>query len=99
MLEKLKHQFHQLKASRPGRRFQDLHERRADSGKKRKLLMIGAGIVLLLAGVLMLVAPGPGLLAIAVGIGLIAQEIPSVARALDWLELRIRGKSSVEQSE
>ena len=93
MFGKLKQHFHELKASPPGRRFQDLHERRAHRGKKRKPLMVGFGIVLILAGALMLIAPGPGLLAIAVGIGIIAQELPAVARTLDALELRVRGKS------
>lgn len=42
------------------------------------------------AGLFFLVAPGPGLLVVFIGAGLIAQESFFAARALDWTEIRIR---------
>ncbi len=53
----------------------------------RRVLMIVLGVVLVLAGIAMLVLPGPGLLAIAGGIALILSQW---ARGRRWLaRLRI----------
>jgi hypothetical protein len=41
-------------------------------------------------GLLLLAAPGPGLIVCVIGAGLIAQESLYAARALDWAEPRIR---------
>lgn len=53
-------------------------------------MMIAAAIVLIAIGIAMLVLPGPGLIFLVGGIGLIAQELLVVARALDALELQLR---------
>ncbi|HEY1053110.1 MAG TPA: PGPGW domain-containing protein [Prosthecobacter sp.] len=91
--------FHQhweaFKASRPGRRFQDVHKRREQSGKAassgvRKFLMIGLGLALTAAGMFFLVVPGPGTVGVFVGIALIASESLLVARLLDRLEVLLR---------
>ena len=42
------------------------------------------------AGLFFLPAPGPGIIIVAIGAGLIAQASLLGARALDWCELRIR---------
>jgi hypothetical protein len=47
-----------------------------------KLIRITVGIVLSLAGVVLLPLPGPGLLVIALGVGLLARDIPIVRRAV-----------------
>lgn len=54
-----------------------------------------AGFALLLAGVAMLLLPGPGWAAIALGLALLAPDFPWAARALDrvkalWHRLRTR---------
>jgi hypothetical protein len=49
-----------------------------------------AGLVIVAVGVIALPAPGPGMLIIALGGVLLARESRAVARALDWLEVRIR---------
>jgi membrane protein DedA with SNARE-associated domain len=76
--------------SAPGRRFQELYERRAPcSVLKRWGRLLGGGL-LCLAGLVMLVAPGPGILILLIGGALVAQESIAVARLLDRAELRIR---------
>jgi hypothetical protein len=49
--------------------------------------VIAAAIVLIAFGIV----PGPGLIFLMGGVGLIAQELLVVARALDALELQLRG--------
>jgi uncharacterized protein (TIGR02611 family) len=51
-------------------------------------LRIAAGFLLLTAGVVMLVTPGPGWLAVAGGLGLLASEFAWARRLLDGLKQR-----------
>jgi hypothetical protein len=44
----------------------------------RRILMLSAGGLLLVAGIALLVLPGPGLPLIAIGLGLLASEVPMV---------------------
>jgi uncharacterized protein (TIGR02611 family) len=55
----------------------------------RRVFLIIAGFTLLLAGVIMLVTPGPGLLTILIGLGLLAAEFVWARRLMD----RIRHES------
>lgn len=63
------------------------------AGAKRSILVrIISGTIggfLIVAGVVMLVIPGPGLLAIALGLGLIAPDVPFAARLLDRVKDRL----------
>jgi len=56
---------------------------------------MAVGVLLCLTGVVMLVTPGPGLLALLAGAGLLAAESLALARVLDraelWLRSRARG--------
>ena len=94
MLEKLREDWHRFKASEPGRRFQERYDRHHAGGRKpmtfKRALRVGAGFVVVGAGLVMLVAPGPGIAAVVVGLGLIAGESLVVSRAMDWTELRLR---------
>jgi uncharacterized membrane protein HdeD (DUF308 family) len=76
--------------SAPGRRFQDLYERTAPCGALKRWGRMAGGILLCLAGLVMLVAPGPGILILLIGAGLMAQQSVAVARLLDRAELRLR---------
>lgn len=53
----------------------------------RKLLPIVAALALIVAGIVLLVLPGPGLLLILLGAGLIAEESLLAARMLDRTDL------------
>jgi hypothetical protein len=50
----------------------------------RRSLVVAAAAVLLVAGALMLVLPGPGLLLIGAALALLAGEFPSVRDRLQW---------------
>ena len=52
----------------------------------RRVFLILAGFTLLLAGVIMLVTPGPGLLVIFLGLGLLAAEFVWARRLMDRLK-------------
>jgi putative transmembrane protein PGPGW len=94
MLEKVKENWQQFKKSEPGHRFQDRYHRRQQNIQGQwnigKLFNIVGGIVIALAGLFFMPAPGPGSAIIFVGLGLLGSESLSVARFLDWAEVRLR---------
>jgi len=49
----------------------------------RRVFLVIAGFTLLLAGVVMLVTPGPGMLAIFIGLGLLAAEFVWARRLME----------------
>jgi hypothetical protein len=85
----------ELKRGKPGHRFQGRYERANRGGGPRKWLLIAGGALLILAGIVFLPLPGPGMLIIAAGAFLMAQESRAAARALDWIELRVRSVFSL----
>ena len=52
----------------------------------RRVFLVIAGFTLLLAGVVMLVTPGPGLVAIFLGLGLLAAEFVWARRLMDRIK-------------
>ncbi len=92
MLQGLKEHWQDLKRGRPGRRFQDHYRKHHAAGgsKLRKALFIGAGALIVAAGIFFLPAPGPGFLIVLLGGGVMAQGSRTAARVLDWCELRLR---------
>lgn len=88
-------QWKHFSASPSGRRFKARYRlRRArKNGLLWKILITGVGIVVMLAGVAMLVLPGPGILALVIGAALVAEESLFAARMLDridvWVSARI----------
>jgi hypothetical protein len=92
MLHSLKNIAKELGKGHPGQRFQMRYHRRqrVPRGSLRRVLFIGGGILLVAAGVLLLAAPGPGVLVVFLGGSLIAEESLIAARALDWMEVRLR---------
>jgi hypothetical protein len=55
-------------------------------GLLRKGLIIGAGLLLMLAGLVMIVLPGPGLLTMIIGAAFVAEESQLAARVLDRID-------------
>ena len=49
-----------------------------------------AGVSLVVVGLVLVPAPGPGWLVVFAGAGLLAQESLALARSLDAMELRVR---------
>jgi hypothetical protein len=83
-----------FRRGRPGHRFQQRFEEnkqaRAGRSSFMKCLKPAAALVIIAAGVVLCFIPGPGLLLIFIGASLLADVSRPVARALDWLEVRIR---------
>ena len=89
----IKQHWQLFSAAPPGRRFRTSFERRQQERPRafhRKILAIGTGVLAMGLGLVMLIAPGPGILFLALGAMLIAQESLSAARTLDWMDLRLR---------
>jgi len=61
----------------------------------RRIVVGVVGGAVLLAGIIMLVAPGPGLLGVAAGLGILATEFPSVRRG--WRIAYVRGRRRARQ--
>jgi len=90
MIERLRKGWRELKQGKPGHRFRERYERSPSTQGARKGATIGIGVLLVLAGIVFLPLPGPGIAIIVVGALLIAEESLSAARLLDWLELKAR---------
>lgn len=90
MLDGLKSRLKEFLKDEPGSRFQARYERVRSTGNNlpRTVLMMGGGLVVLAAGLVLLPAPGPGMVVVAIGAAMIAQESLVIAKFLDWLELR-----------
>jgi hypothetical protein len=90
LVRSLKNNWRELADGKPGKRFQDRHEKKKGDGKGGRTLKLIAAGLLIAVGVVLLVIPGPGSVFIVLGGALLAEESAPVARALDWTELRIR---------
>ncbi|MDB5971036.1 MAG: putative transrane protein [Hydrocarboniphaga sp.] len=88
MLDSLKHHWEQFKAHPPGTRFQAQH-RRSKTPLARGVRATLA-IIVTLIGLVLMPAPGPGMLVVAFGLVLLARESMMAARLLDAAELRAR---------
>lgn len=81
-----------LRAGRPGGRFQALHDQgRLLHHPLARLVAALLGGALVLAGLVMCVTPGPGVLTIAAGLAVWSLECPPLARLLDAGEVRALG--------
>ena len=92
VLQHWKREWKAFEKAPAGKRFvlrYESRKREAGRGWKR-VVPIALGFALIVAGVILLVIPGPGLLVVAFGGALIAQEFRWAAVALDWAEVRLR---------
>jgi hypothetical protein len=89
---RLKQSWNRFENEQTGRRFQSYYnkEHRGKGVKPKALLQIGIGLLLMIAGGIMLVIPGPGIPVLAAGAVLIARHVKPAAKALDWLDVHIR---------
>ena len=92
MLEKIKGSWESFKADSPGKRFQQQFKRRHELARSplQKALVVGSGVLLTGIGIVLFFLPGPGALFVLLGAVLIAQWSLTLARALDWTEIRVR---------
>lgn len=91
MSPEIKKHWAQFKKYPPGERFERYYRARHETqqGIIKKTLLISAGIVIMAAGVIFLAIPGPGLLVLLIGAGLIARESLFISRLFDRLEPRM----------
>lgn len=78
-----------IRASASGQRFHQTWQRRRESSVAARLALTIAGVCLIALGLLMLIFPGPGLVAIIVGAALVASSLRPLARGLDTTELAV----------
>lgn len=92
MFESFKEAWEKIQDDEPGQRFERQYRRRQEAREHilNRLFFIGAGLVFMFIGLLMLFAPGPGIFFLFIGWGLIAQESLWLAKQLDKLELILR---------
>lgn len=89
----LKQRWQQFAAAPPGQRFREHFKRRQQSQPSaihKRILAMGAGIVIMGLGLVMLIAPGPGILVLLLGATLVAQESFVAAKFMDWADIRVR---------
>lgn len=86
----IRRELRQLRADRPGRRFERGHERQRADKRALRWFLIGLGIFLIFAGALTFWIPGPNFLIVFVGLALVAAQWRFVARQLDRGEVVAR---------
>ena len=94
MLEKLKARWRPLVEDKPGHRFQNRYERRHKGRSSPRAMRVGwsvLAVLLILVGIVGLPLPGPGILVIAAGLALLAEESRTISRFLDRSEIWLRG--------
>jgi hypothetical protein len=95
MIARMRSYWSALRRGRPGTRFQDFHryrqEQKKGSGPAVRVLLLALGVILVVAGPVAGLVPGPGgILVFLFGLALLAAELLVVARWLDWCEPRVR---------
>jgi uncharacterized protein (TIGR02611 family) len=91
MMGQIKEGWRQLRDCRPGSRFREQHRRRHEGGQPawRRPVFLTLGSLLVVAGVFLMPAPGPGFVVVFIGGLLLSRESLAVARFFDWLEMRL----------
>jgi hypothetical protein len=94
MLRSLKRQWRAFHKGKPGHRFQERYDRNEQSRESQswvqRLIQPLIAIVSLAIGVVLTFIPGPAILFYFIGAGLLAGESRTLARWLDWSELKSR---------
>jgi len=68
------------------RRFHDWLHANPVTGLATKIVVTAAGVAVIVAGIIMLVIPGPGLVAIALGLGILSTEWHWARRTTHWMK-------------
>lgn len=90
----MKQRWQDFKKREPGKRFQEIHDNKRKGEKDKSPVMrhlrMAAGVLVTLVGVFLLPMPGPGTIVLVLGLAVMAGESVTVAKFLDWLEVRLR---------
>jgi hypothetical protein len=91
MLDAARREWRSFREDEPGQRFANHHKREHRSASRAAIIVRAAlGALLIAGGIVLLFIPGPGLLAMLFGVGLVAGESRWLASRMDRLELRAR---------
>lgn len=97
MTKSFKQRWQAMTHGRPGQRFQDRYaaarKSRADASwaqRGRRVLLLLAALVSIVIGVVLMFIPGPAVVFYFIAGTLLASESLTVARVLDWGEVRLR---------
>ncbi len=91
MFKQARRRWRLLENAKPGDRFERTYRSQQEGRSPlRKVVSIVIAFAIVVAGIILLPAPGPGMLVVALGLGLLAREFLIVARVLDWLEPKLR---------
>lgn len=92
MLDALQQHFQELRQAPPGQRFLQQYERRQREHPSAalKALALAGGWLIVLLGLVMLPAPGPGMLVVVAGLATLASVSKTAAQGLDAAELMLR---------
>ena len=75
----------------PGQRFENHYQRMRQQGSRVGAIgRVAAGLVLIAAGIVMLFIPGPGIIVMLFGFGLLGGESKAIARRMDRVEPALR---------
>jgi uncharacterized protein (TIGR02611 family) len=92
MFGSLRRHWKDLVRTKPGERFRNRYYGRKKERPSPlvKAVYVVLGTVLMLAGIVLLPAPGPGMLVVLVGAAMLARESLFVARVCDCTEMKVR---------
>jgi hypothetical protein len=92
MIGRAKRSWRHFTSSKPGDRFQVRYYYRKQSGPGRlsRFFNIVVGSVLVIFSAFFGWAPGPGIVTLVIGLAMVGGEFLTVARFLDWGEVRLR---------
>jgi hypothetical protein len=79
-----------LRASAPGRRFEDAHERHRITNHAVRLTVLTVGLALAIAGAVTFWVPGPNFVIVFLGLAIVAGQWRLAARMFDRLEVALR---------
>lgn len=90
MISTLRTDLRLLRDDEPGQRFVRRYDRHRGSSRAGRITRAILGFILAVAGVLMLVLPGPAIVVIPLGLAMVGGEVEFGARFLDRAELWLR---------
>lgn len=90
MFHDLATELHALRADTPGERFRRHYERSQMHSHARRIAGALVGILLVAAGLVMLVIPGPGILTAIFGLALLSSQSRWLASGMDRAEPAVR---------
>ncbi|MBL8114887.1 MAG: hypothetical protein JNK60_18540 [Acidobacteria bacterium] len=92
MLERIRRDWKEFKDDTPGKRFVNRFEKteRTPGARGWRIGIMTVGLLVMAAGIVLMPLPGPGILIVALGAGMLSQGSKRMARGLDWLEVKAR---------